>query len=539
MSAEPAPLVPARSLTRKRQHDPSQHDSLREYVQEKESHELVFALAGYIGSGCSTLASPLLEALQTLSYDPAIISVSKLIEARAPAEGSEGLIPRTQRLQAEGDKLRLEHGGSIVAGLIIREIKNLRMTAAAEDDELLERAFIVDALKNPQEEEMLRKVYGDSFYLIGVLANEDTRKQRLADSKFKYADEFKAKSVKDTAEHQTKIEKIMSDDASADALHGQRVKDLLERSDFFIANESNLDTKLLAKTFADFVAAATESRVVRPTRDERGMQAAWSSSLKSSCMSRQVGAAILSKNGEVLAVGTNDPPKAGGGIYSHSPEGESDHRCFNDPPGKGYCRNDHQKREIYEQAFSIMQTEGIQIGSVDDLAKILKKTQVGALIEFSRAIHAEMDALLALVRTGTPLPPGSTLYTTVFPCHSCARHIVAAGVSEVVYIEPFGKSMAIKLHGDAIESISVAKSSDVPSKTEHPKVIFRLFTGVAPRRHAKLFEKKRDIKDKEHGNYLTHHDSKHISPTLTRGFLDLEDDIAERVAGMLQEPSHE
>ncbi|MEJ7655371.1 MAG: deaminase [Chloroflexia bacterium] len=46
-------------------------------------------------------------------------------------------------------------------------------------------------------------------------------------------------------------------------------------------------------------------------------------------------------------------------------------------------------------------------------------------------MHAEMSALLDAGRRGVPVQ-GATLYTTTFPCHNCARHIVGAGIDRVV-----------------------------------------------------------------------------------------------------------
>jgi deoxycytidylate deaminase len=52
-----------------------------------------------------------------------------------------------------------------------------------------------------------------------------------------------------------------------------------------------------------------------PRKDEYGMYAARSASLRSADLSRQVGAAICSKNGDLLVPGCNEVPKAGGGMY--------------------------------------------------------------------------------------------------------------------------------------------------------------------------------------------------------------------------------
>jgi cytidine deaminase len=57
----------------------------------------------------------------------------------------------------------------------------------------------------------------------------------------------------------------------------------------------------------------------------------------------------------------------------------------------------------------------------------LKRSYIMNIIEFGRTVHAEMAALIDALRRGVNIK-GSTLYVTTFPCHECARHIVAAGI---------------------------------------------------------------------------------------------------------------
>jgi deoxycytidylate deaminase len=116
--------------------------------------------------------------------------------------------------------------------------------------------------------------------------------------------------------------------------------------------------------------------------------------------------------------------------------------------------------------------------------ELLRGNEVDDLTEFSRAIHAEMEAILAVAREGRHSLVGATLFTTTYPCHNCARHIVAAGISSVVYIEPYRKSLAIALHNDAI-------SEDPEDKK---RVVFRQYDGIAPQHYLTLFKKKSDRK---------------------------------------------
>jgi deoxycytidylate deaminase len=54
---------------------------------------------------------------------------------------------------------------------------------------------------------------------------------------------------------------------------------------------------------------------ITPTRDGFGMYHAFAAGLRSSDLGRQVGAAIATADGEILSVGCNDVPAAGGGQY--------------------------------------------------------------------------------------------------------------------------------------------------------------------------------------------------------------------------------
>jgi hypothetical protein len=74
---------------------------------------------------------------------------------------------------------------------------------------------------------------------------------------------------------------------------------------------------------------------------------------------------------------------------------------------------------------------------------------------------------------------GGTLFSTTFPCHNCAKHLIAAGITRVVYIEPYPKSYAYEFHKDSIE-IDVQKKK--PGFVQ-----FESFVGVSPRCFLELF----------------------------------------------------
>ena len=161
-----------------------------------------------------------------------------------------------------------------------------------------------------------------------------------------------------------------------------------------------------------------------------------------------------------------------------------------------FCRNTEEQNVIITDLIKqIPELKSLSDTRKASLAIELRGTRIGSLVEFSRAVHAEMDALLSAARKGTSLQ-ATRLFVTTFPCHSCARHIVTAGVDEVQYIEPYPKSLAFDLHKDAIaiehpDWIAPSKGGD--------KVLFRPFSGVAPRLYKRCFLKDRELKDKNTG----------------------------------------
>jgi hypothetical protein len=89
-----------------------------------------------------------------------------------------------------------------------------------------------------------------------------------------------------------------------------------------------------------------------------------------------------------------------------------------------------------------------------------------------------MDALLTCARLGIDVKR-KRLFTTTFPCHNCTRHIIAAGISQLTYIEPYPKSRAADLHKD-----SICFNAE---EAGNGKIPFLPFVGIGPRRYLDLF----------------------------------------------------
>lgn len=197
---------------------------------------------------------------------------------------------------------------------------------------------------------------------------------------------------------------------------------------------------------------------------------AYASSLRSGQLGRQVGAAITTKSGDVLALGCNDVPKPGGGLYWPDSDDRRDHIL-------GHDTNDRQRDKIVELLLGRLPSDAQR----EDLRPAFRS--ILDITEYGRAVHAEMDAMLTCARSGVTTM-GATLFTTTFPCHNCTRHIIAAGIERVIYIEPYAKSRAEELHEDAI--VVEEKASEF-NRGARQKVPFTPFVGVGPRRYFDLF----------------------------------------------------
>ena len=137
----------------------------------------------------------------------------------------------------------------------------------------------------------------------------------------------------------------------------------------------------------------------------------------------------------------------------------------------GYDSNKIEQEKIIKSVLSELDVEISQ----ENIQKV-KKAGIGDLTEYGRVVHGEMEALLSCARNNISCR-GATMYVTTFPCHNCAKHIIAAGVKRVVYIEPYPKSKALDFYRAEISA----------GKPDERKVVFEPFVGVGPQRFVDLF----------------------------------------------------
>jgi deoxycytidylate deaminase len=461
-----------------------------EHAKSEPTDDLVVGLVGAVGTDLPWVERVVIERLQSLTYHTFEISMSSLIDR----EYGGGLPPRetvaydryvNDRMTAGNVLRRRWDEPDAVALLAVEEIRRLRETLG---DDAPTCAFVVRSLKRPEEARLLRQIYRGQFVLLGCHTPRETRITQLADqiAKTRSSGDHRphralAEALADRDEHEQGPVTSPPPDRKFFKDFGQNVEDAFPLSDAYVNLQRLPETRTDIHRFVDLLLG---SPFVSPTRDEFAMFHAAAAAVRSADLSRQVGAAIANTSGDILAVGCNEVPRAGGGAYWTGDK--DDARDFQRGVDANQDQRDRAMREVFEvlKARGMLSAEALA-GSVDDLMKTLDDTRVDGLIEFTRATHAEMAALLDAARRGTAVE-GATLYTSTFPCHNCAKHIVSAGITRVVFIEPYPKSLAEQLHGDAI-------AVDEPNRSR--KVVFEHFSGVAPINYFALFESTSKRKD--------------------------------------------
>lgn len=487
------------------------------------SEEIMFGFAGAIGCGISNVVKKTISTLEAASYQVHHIKISTIIKNLY--KKGKIFIPfdtdcdnllayeRYTFLQDCGNKLREIHDPSILADAVISEIALIRKDASKnpeEKDQYIRRAYLIDQLKNPDEITTLRLLYGDSFYLVGVLSSND---DRLANLRNERIQEPNALS-------------LIHRDKDDNDKFGQRLQKTLFNADYFI-RYTNSDMESLTQPIERFINLIHGQKGVTPTLQETGMFAAYTASLSSACLSRQVGAAISSEDGSIISTGCNDAPASGGGLYTadHS----IDLRCYRKG---GYCSNHKKQKELIDDITAQIVKHDISPQLAQKIAHGIKNnTRISSLTEFSRAIHAEMDAILKVARRDSTSTKNSTLYTTTYPCHNCARHIVAAGMKKVIYIEPYEKSLALELHDDAITTDE--RNSEIPNSSRKKLVIVQ-FEGVAPSRYEAFFKYKKDTKIDGLLNNIPLKNSKQLEPLFAEAYHQIEKRILDNYVTVIE-----
>jgi len=422
--------------------------------------EIIIGLVGAVGTDLEQVKRITTARLGAFNYTTKEIRVSKdIIKEIGNIEDSSDSYKTISSYMNEGNKLReLSEDNSILALAVSAKINHIRTETSGngEATPLKRTAFVINSIKHPDEVQRLRQIYSNGFFLVGVYADEKRR--------FDYLTKNLRMSSQQASE-------LIERDADECDKFGQHTRDAFHLSDFFIHFDGNADKfqndiwRTLDLIFG--------KPYVTPTFDEFAMFMAFSASLRSADLSRQVGA-VVARDENIIATGANDIPKAGGGLYW--PEFDvTKNEIVDAEDGRDYKRGEDsnavEKRRIIQDILDKVPDEHREL-----LSGYLESSRIKDITEYGRVVHAEMEAILACARNNIGTK-GAELYCTTFPCHNCAKHIIASGIKRVVYVEPYPKSKAFEFHSD---SISLGKS-------DKNNVVFEPFVGVGPRSFFNLF----------------------------------------------------
>lgn len=467
--------------------------------------ELIIGFVGAVGSDLEGVEEAFKQELSGVGCSSDRIHISSLMlecpmnaDRRYLAEAPHDI--RIDGLMTAGDELRHKlNRGDAAALLAIGKIRALREgNTGHKNTPRTNHAYILHSLKHPKEVETLRQVYGTRFLLVAVYMPRRQRQERLVEAITHSNKSFRQSDFEEAAKRL-----IRRDERERDDL-GQNVEDTFPQADVFLdASHGDEVSKQVKRSVEILFGNASRT----PTCDEVGLFRAKAASLRSADLSRQVGAVIADDDGEVIAEGCNEVPIAGGGsVWEGRDAGKlADRRDF----VVGYDSSAAMRNEMLQQLFQLLSGNNWLSARhtampSEELAKlaltepatepdgeakpgILKGALVSDILEFGRMVHAEMSAICAAAKRGLPVK-GATLYCTTFPCHMCARHIIAAGIRRVVYIEPYPKSRAKELYRGALSVDGDEADADDNA------VRFQPFVGVAPRRFMDFFEMRRKRK---------------------------------------------
>lgn len=137
----------------------------------------------------------------------------------------------------------------------------------------------------------------------------------------------------------------------------------------------------------------------RPSWDEYFMKLATEVATRTTCLRRGVGAIIV-KDRRILATGYNGPPT-----------------------GLAHCA----------ETGCLRQQLGVPSGQRHEIC---------------RGLHAEQNAIIQAARYGINITEAA-IYITTQPCVVCAKMLINAGITEIIYQNPYPDELAMSMLSEA------------------------------------------------------------------------------------------
>ena len=390
-----------------------------------EEQELVVGLVGPIGCSIYRVQQEISNVLRSLSYESHIIELSQGISDLLRKKGKDAdLTTLNQKIEGGNMVRRLYGRKEVLAAWAVTKIHALRKSRVETEGNLSRRiAYIVRQLKRPEEINLLKETYGNNFITVSIVENRSQREGNLKHLLYRESVTTPPNKVILDAQALMKRDEIEKDDEN-----GQRLIDIFHLGDVFI-DAKNVDA--MEQSTKRFFQALFGKTDISPTGDEFGAYMAKTTSLRSVDLSRQVGAAIFSGDGDLITIGCNENPKPLGGTYWDEDENK------NRDVDRGSEANRIEKSRIIYDFLETLHRHNLFGKDIDPESiwrnktyrKAIEESQIGEITEYGRMVHAEMNALSDAARLGRSVS-GATMFVTTFPCHNCAKHIIASGISE-------------------------------------------------------------------------------------------------------------
>lgn len=361
-------------------------------IQYLKPETIVIGLSGPLSSGCSTVAKYLSK-----KHKFQLVRLSDIIR-----QGFTN--PTAKDLQDKGDELRKKNGAATLVEMAFRKL----LKDAPEK-------IVIDGIRNPGEIKYLRRF--SNFFLIGLDAS---RQERLRRYRIKTGENISDRAFFEIDER---------DSGKGQPAYGQDVTRCIDLADFQIINNESWDSDLnvqdlLFKKADVLLSLIEEPGSKRPSIREIGMHIAYSASLMSPCLKRQVGATVTRaiENTEeelAVAVGYNRPPEGVPNCYSRFRE----------------CYRDSLKTKLQDKIKS--EAKELKAERATELANIFLAYPEIKRLDYCQSIHAEESAILQVAKLGGTSLNGTNLYSTTFPCLLCAKVIIQTGISKIIYNEAY------------------------------------------------------------------------------------------------------
>jgi deoxycytidylate deaminase len=333
-----------------------------------------------------------------------VTDVFKLLEPYLPPKTALVQRPLNERYDthiAYGNQIRefFEDDSTLSALTIGRLIRRRLQKGAPVDQAFTKNVYLIHQFKRKEEIDLLRSVYGRLFFQISVYSRRGARVDYLSRKFAQDANSANANAFRSQAEAI-----IDKDENQSGEDHGQRVAKIFHDGDLIINTDViAASVPQQVERFCDLIMGSNQ---ISPTKLEYGLFIARAAALRTLDLSRQVGAAIFTDRGEIISMGSNEVPKAGGGTYWC--DDPYDDREFK----RRVDSNDKRKFELLRELVSLVVKDGNPESILKD-TKVLDSQFMDAL-EYGRIIHAEMSAICDAARLGKSLQD-SVMFCTTFP----------------------------------------------------------------------------------------------------------------------------